>query len=77
MKPICHLGASIITGATVFLTTKTITPSIACFLGWLVADVDHIWDFYKNVGKDFTVKRFLKTFENGEIKKGIFIPPQL
>ncbi len=69
MKPSCHLGASIITGATVFLTTKTITPSIACFLiGWLV-DVDHIWDFYKNVGKDFTVKRFLKTFENGEIKK--------
>ena len=72
MKPICHLGASIITGATVFLTTKTITPSIACFLvGWL-ADVDHIWDFYKNVGKDFTVKRFLKTFENGEIKKHIY-----
>ncbi|HHT9144644.1 MAG TPA: hypothetical protein ACFYD4_03040 [Candidatus Wunengus sp. YC61] len=69
MKPICHLGASIITGATVFLTTKTITPSIACFLvGWLV-DVDHIWDFYKNVGKDFNVKKFVNACENGEIKK--------
>ncbi len=69
MKPICHLGISIITGAATFLTTKTISPSIACFLvGWLV-DVDHIWDFYKNVGKDFTVKKFLKTFEDGEIKK--------
>ena len=69
MKPICHLGISIITGAATFLTTKTISPSVACFLvGWLV-DVDHIWDFYKNVGKDFTIKRFLKTFENGEIKK--------
>ena len=69
MKPIGHLGVSIITGASVFLTTKTITPSIACFLvGWLV-DIDHIWDFYKNVGKDFTVKRFANAFENEEIKK--------
>ena len=69
MKPVCHLGVSIIMGAATFLTTKTISPSIACFLvGWLV-DVDHIWDFYKNVGKGFTVKKFLKTFEDGEIKK--------
>jgi len=69
MKPIGHLGVSIITGAAAFLTTKTITPSIACFLvGWLV-DVDHVWDFYKNFGKDFNVKRFLNAFDNGEIKK--------
>ncbi|MBI2471556.1 MAG: hypothetical protein HYV59_09990 [Planctomycetes bacterium] len=69
MKPICHLGASIITGVVTFLITKTISPSIACFLaGWLV-DVDHIWDFYKNAGKGFNVKRFVNTFENGEVKK--------
>ncbi|HHT9124082.1 MAG TPA: hypothetical protein ACFYEF_14540 [Candidatus Wunengus sp. YC63] len=69
MKPICHLGVSIITGVVTFLTTKTISPSIACFLaGWLV-DVDHIWDFYKNAGKDFNVKRFVNAFENGEVKK--------
>ena len=69
MKPVCHLGVSIITGAATFLITKTISPSIACFLvGWLV-DVDHIWDFYKNVGKGFTVKRFHNACENGGIKK--------
>ena len=69
MKPIFHLGASIITGVVTFLTTKTISPSIACFLaGWLV-DVDHIWDFYKNSGKDFNVKRFVNAFQNGEVKK--------
>ena len=69
MKPISHLSVSIITGVAAFLTTKTIAPGIACFLvGWLV-DVDHIWDFYKNVGKGFNVKRFVNAFENGEIKK--------
>ena len=69
MKPVGHLGVSIITGVVAFLITKTISPSIACFLvGWLV-DVDHIWDFYKNAGKDFNVRRFVNAFENGEIKK--------
>lgn len=69
MKPIFHLGASIITGVVTFLITKTISPTIACFLvGWLV-DVDHIWDFYKNAGKDFNVKRFVNAFQNGEVKK--------
>ena len=69
MKPICHLGVSIITGVAIFLTTKDIYSSISCFLaGWLV-DIDHIWDFYKNVGKGFTIKRFLNAFENEEIKK--------
>jgi len=69
MKPVCHLGVSIITGVATFLATRDMYSSISCFLaGWLV-DIDHVWDFYKNVGKDFTIKRFLKTFENGEIKK--------
>jgi len=69
MKPVSHLCVSIITGVTTFLATRDMYSSISCFLaGWLV-DIDHVWDFYKNVGKDFTVKKFLKTFEDGEIKK--------
>jgi hypothetical protein len=69
MKPINHFNVSIITGVVAFLTTKTISPSIASFLiGWLI-DVDHIWDFYKNGCKGFTVERFLHAHEKGEIKK--------
>jgi len=70
MKPVCHLGVSIITGVATFLATRDMYSSISCFLaGWLV-DIDHVWDFYKNVGKDFNVKRFVNAFENNEeIKK--------
>lgn len=69
MKPINHISVSIITGVTTFLATKTILPSIACFLaGWLM-DVDHIWDFYKNGGKKFSIKRFEDAIDNGKIKK--------
>lgn len=69
MKPINHFNVSIIAGAVTFLTTKTIYPSIVCFLtGWLV-DVDHIWDFYKNGCRGFSIKRFLHAMDNGEIKK--------
>jgi len=69
MKPVSHLSVSIIVGVATFLTTKLISPSIACFLvGWLV-DVDHIWDFYKNGCRGFNIKRFVYAMENGEIKK--------
>src|SRR5574342_343076 len=69
MKPISHLGVSIITGVTTFLATRDMYSSISCLLaGWLV-DIDHIWDFYKNVGKGFNIKRFVNAFDNGEIKK--------
>ena len=69
MKPVSHLSVSIIVGVATFLTTKAISPSIACFLaGWLV-DIDHIWDFYKNGCRGFNIKRFVYAMENGEIKK--------
>lgn len=69
MKPVSHLGVSIITGVATFLATRDMHSSISCFLaGWLV-DIDHIWDFYKNVGKGFNIKRFVNAFDNGEIKK--------
>lgn len=69
MKPINHVSVSIITGVVTYVSTGAISPSIACFLvGWLV-DVDHIWDYYKNAGRDFSIKRFMNTFENNEIKK--------
>lgn len=69
MKPINHFNVSLITGAVTFLTTKAISPSIASFLiGWLL-DVDHIWDFYKNGCRRFSVRRFLDAMDNGEIKK--------
>ena len=69
MKPINHFSMSIITGVVTFLTTKTISPSIASFLvGWLV-DIDHIWDFYRNGCRHFSIKRFTNAMDNGEIKK--------
>lgn len=69
MKPINHLSVSIITGVVTFLVTKAILPSISCFFaGWLV-DVDHVWDFYKNGGKRFSIKRFEDAVENRKMKK--------
>lgn len=69
MKPINHFSVSLITGVVAFLTTKTIFPGIASFLaGWLL-DVDHIWDYYKNGCRRFSVRRFLDAMDNGEIKK--------
>lgn len=69
MKPISHFSVSLITGVVAFLTTKTILPGVASFLvGWLI-DVDHIWDFYRNGCKRFSVKRFLDAIDNNEIKK--------
>ena len=69
MKPINHLGVSAITGIATFLVTKTIMPSVACFLaGWLT-DVDHIWDYYHNGCKHFSIKRFERAMVNGEIKR--------
>ena len=73
MKPINHLGVSIVTGVAAFLTTKAISPSIACFLaGWLV-DIDHIWDFYKNGCRGFGIKKFIYAMESGKIKKAYFL----
>ena len=72
MKPINHFGVSLIAGVATFLTTKTISPSIACFLvGWLV-DVDHIWDFYRNGCSGFSIKRFGNAMDNGKIKRAGF-----
>lgn len=72
MKPISHLGVSVITGVAAFLTTKAVMPSVACFLaGWLI-DVDHIWDFYTNGCKRFSTKRFGYAMDNGEIKRAHF-----
>lgn len=72
MKPINHLGVSAITGIATFLVTKTIMPSVACFLaGWLT-DVDHIWDYYHNGCKHFSIKRFERAMVNGEIKRAHF-----
>ncbi|MBE7446241.1 MAG: hypothetical protein HS132_13685 [Planctomycetia bacterium] len=72
MKPINHFGVSVITGVATFLATRTISPSIACFLiGWLV-DVDHIWDFYANGCRGFSIKRFGNAMDNGKIKRASF-----
>lgn len=72
MKPINHLGVSFITGVVTFFTTRAILPSVACFLaGWLI-DVDHIWDFYTNGCKGFSIKRFGQAMDNGEIKRAHF-----
>lgn len=72
MKPINHFSVSLITGVATFLTTKTIFPSIASFLvGWLI-DVDHIWDFYRNGCRRFSVRRFLDAMDKGELKKTYF-----
>lgn len=72
MKPINHFGVSVVTGVATFLITKTIMPSVACFLaGWLI-DVDHIWDFYRNGCRGFSVKRFGYAMDNGEIKRACF-----
>ena len=72
MKPVNHFGVSVITGVASFLATKTIMPSVACFLaGWLI-DVDHIWDFYQNGCRRFSIKRFGHAMDNGEIKSARF-----
>jgi hypothetical protein len=69
MRPINHVSVSIITGVVAYLSTKTISSGIACFLiGWLV-DIDHIWDYYRNGCKGFSVKRFLDAADDGKIKK--------
>lgn len=72
MKPVNHFGVSVITGVASFLATKTIMPSVACFLaGWLI-DVDHIWDFYQNGCRRFSIKRFGHAMDNGGIKSAHF-----
>lgn len=72
MKPVSHVGVSLITGVVTFFTTRAILPSVACFLaGWLI-DVDHIWDFYKNGCRGFSIKRFGHAMDTGKIKKAYF-----
>lgn len=69
MKPINHVSISIIAGVATFLTAKAILPSIACFFaGWLI-DVDHIWDFYRNGCRRFSIKRFEDAVDSGKMKK--------
>ncbi len=69
MKLTSHLGVSAITGVAAFFTTHDMYAGISCFLaGWLI-DLDHVWDFYRNAGRAFTVRGFFETFENGEIEK--------
>ncbi|MCF6150548.1 MAG: hypothetical protein E3K37_18115 [Candidatus Kuenenia sp.] len=69
MRPVSHLGISFVAGAATYYFTRSIPPSIACFLiGWLI-DVDHIWDYYINVGWDFSIKKFGHAVDSGKMKK--------
>lgn len=72
MKPSHHIGVSLIAGVVTFFTIRAILPSVVCFLaGWLI-DVDHIWDFYANGCRRFSIKRFGLAMDSGEIKKAHF-----
>ena len=63
MRPFKHFVVSTISGAAVYSLTGALSPSIACFLtGWVI-DVDHFYDYVKNNGWDFSVKRFVEYFE--------------
>jgi len=69
MKPVSHLGVSLLTGIVAYISTKELLPGISCFMiGWLI-DIDHIWDYYVNVGKKFSVSKFLNAMDSGKIKK--------
>lgn len=58
MKPFKHFVVSTISGAAVYSLTGSLSSSIAFFLtGWLI-DVDHFYDYIKNNGWNFSIKRF-------------------
>ncbi|HLG30514.1 MAG TPA: hypothetical protein VI387_09915 [Candidatus Brocadiales bacterium] len=63
MRPFKHFVVSTVSGVAVYSLTGSLSPSIACFLtGWVI-DVDHFYDYVKNNGWDFSVKRFVEYFE--------------
>lgn len=62
MRPFKHFAVSTISGAAVYSLTGSLSSSAAYFLtGWLI-DVDHFYDYVKNNGWVFSVKRFVGFF---------------
>lgn len=71
MRPFKHFVISTVGGAAVYGLTGSVSSSVAMFFtGWLI-DVDHLFEYIRDNGCDFNVKRFWGYFyEHHSIPEG-------
>jgi hypothetical protein len=64
MRPFKHFAVSTIGGVAIYCLTGSLSSGIAFSLTGCLTDVDHFYDYIKNVGWVFSLKRFNSFFSD-------------
>lgn len=58
MKPQYHVASSALIAGVLYLFFKSWSMALSCFISGILIDIDHIYDYVREYGMPFTVKKF-------------------
>jgi len=73
MKPQYHVASSAFIAGVLYLTFKSWSMALSCFLSGIFIDIDHVYDYVKEFGFPFKVRDFVTTVYNNGISRLTFV----
>ncbi len=58
-----HIVISLVISGIVYLLLRSIAGALACFIAGVFIDLDHLFDYFLNIGPPVRVKHFFWTFK--------------
>ena len=58
MKPQYHVASSALIAGVLYLFFKSWSMALSCFISGILIDIDHIYDYLREYGMPFMVKKF-------------------
>jgi len=73
MKPTSHIAISFSISAVLYLIFGSVMLSLASFGAGIFVDVDHVFEYIREIGFNIDIKKFFYTCENYAFKKNLLI----
>ena len=73
MKPHHHVASSILIAGILYVFFKSWTMALICFLSGILIDLDHIYDYSREFGFPFNIKKFYKAYYSNEFSRWIMV----
>lgn len=73
MKLQHHIVSSTLAAGIVYLLFKSWSMTLSCFLSGIFIDLDHIYDYIREVGFPFKVKGLFKAAYNAELNRWMLV----
>ena len=69
MKPQYHIASSALIAGILYLVFQSWRMALSCFLSGIFIDIDHIYDYLREVGFPFRVKDFVHAIYNDTLNR--------